>query len=378
MLKLTQLLLRISTGLLITYGHPAFAAESRGATGTSTDISTVTTQSQLTPHYVKLDGRLEAINQGTVSAQTSGVVEAVNVDVNDVVEAGQILVIINNTQQQAQLSQAQANLAQAEALNEDAQILSKRNRSLFTKKTVSQGELDSSIANAKSTQASVLAAAANVKQAQEQLSYTQVKAPYSGIVSQRMVQVGELVSPGQALMAGFSPQPLRTTIDIPQHFVAKLNISADQPIKIQANSETLHSQQYTLFPYADSRYSSVRARIDLPNRENMDDETTDNKAALLPGSWVEVLLPIGERKGIFIPQSAILQQGEVASLYVKQPITGTFKLRYVRLGQTLTMATSNLPQVEIIAGLSPDEEIALDALAAAQQLSARKQLSGEQ
>ena len=89
-------------------------------------------------------------------------------------------------------------------------------------------------------------------------------------------------------------------------------------------------------------------------------------------------MPIGERKGIFIPQSAILQQGEVASLYVKQPITGTFKLRYIRLGQTLTIATSSLPQVEIIAGLSPDEEIALDALAAAQQLSAEKQLGGEQ
>jgi len=378
MLKLTQLLLRISTGLLISYSPAIFAAESHETTRTTADISTVTTQSQLIPHYVKLDGRLEAINQGTVSAQTSGVVEAVNVDVNDAVEAGQILVIINNTQQQAQLSQAQANLAQAQALNEDAQILSKRNRSLFTKKTVSQGELDSSIANAKSTQAAVLAAAANVKQAQEQLSYTQVKAPYSGIVSQRMVQVGELVNPGQALMAGFAPQPLRTTIDIPQHFLAKLSISADKPIKIQANGETLYSQQYTLFPYADSRYSSVRARIDLPKREQSNNEKTDEKTALLPGSWVEVLLPIGERKGIFIPQNAILQQGEVASLYVKQPITGTFKLRYIRLGQTLTIATSNLPQVEIIAGLSPDEEIAVDALAAAQQLSARKQLGGEQ
>lgn len=374
MLKLTQLLLRISTGLLLIHGSFTFATEN---SETSAEISILTTQLQVIPHYVKLDGRLEAINQGTISAQTSGVVEAVNVDVNDAVEAGQTLVIINNTQQQAQLSQAQANLAQAQALNEDAQILQKRNRSLFTKKTVSQGELDSSIANAKSTQASVLAATANVKQAQEQLSYTQVKAPYSGIVSQRMVQVGELVSPGQALMAGFSPQPLRTTIDIPQHFVSKLNISADKPIKIQANSDTLYSQQYTLFPYADSRYSSIRARIDLPNSEQSNNEKTDEKAALLPGSWVEVLLPIGERKGIFIPQSAILQQGEVASLYVKQPITGTFKLRYIRLGQTLTIATSNLPQVEIIAGLSPDEEIALDALAAAQQLAGEQLNGGE-
>lgn len=368
-LKRTQLapqlikksVLRVILSLLVAQSALIFSTAVLATESGAAEIAlpTLITKATMQPQYVQLDGRLEAINQGTISAQTSGIVETVTVDVNDSVSAGQTLLTINNTQQQAQLSQAQAHLAQEQALNEDAQVLLRRNRSLFAKKTLSQGELDSSIAGAKSRQAAVLAAKAKVKQAQEQLSYTRVLAPYSGIVSQRLVQVGELVSPGQPLMAGFSPQPLRITIDIPQHLLPKLNISADNPIRIQANGETIRTQQYTLFPYADSRYSSVRARIDLA--------TNKNEKALLPGSWVEVLLPAGKREGIYIPQSAILQQGEVASLYVKNSTSGRFKLRYVRLGQKLITQKLS-PQVEIIAGLSTDEEVALDALATAQQI----------
>lgn len=358
MFKLTQLILGISTGLLVSYSQAAPVATNEQGATTAT-IPTQVSQIKMMPHYVQLEGRLEAINQSTISAQTSGIVESVHVDVNDRVDTGDTLVIINNSQQKAQLSQAQANLAQAQALNEDAQILLKRNRSLLAKKTISQGTFDSSVAQAKSTQASVLAAKAQVKQAEEQLSYTHVKAPYAGIVSDRMVQVGELVNPGQPLMAGFSPKELRAITAMPQKLVTQLNISADNPIKIKALGEIIPSEKFTLFPFADSHYSSVRARIDLPRRE---DDT------LVPGTWVEVRVPVAEKEGIYLPASAIIQQGEVASIYVKNATTGEFKLRYVRLGQVLHHKLGQ--QVEIISGLNSNEEIAINALSTAQHIKA--------
>ena len=362
MLKLTQLILGISTSLLVSYSQAApIAAKEQGSATAATQ--TLISQVILMPHYVQLEGRLEAINQSTISAQTSGIVESVQVDVNDSVTAGDTLVMINSSQQKAQLSQAQANLAQAQALNEDAQILLKRNRSLLAKKTVSQGTFDSSVAQAKSTQASVLAAKAQVEQAEEQLSYTHVKAPYAGIVSERMVQVGELVNPGQPLMAGFSPKDLRAITAMPQKLVAQLNITANNPIKINALGEIISAEKFTLFPFADSHYSSIRARIDLPSRE--DD-------SLLPGTWVEVRVPIEEKEGIYLPASAIMQQGEVASIYVKHASTGQFKLRYVRLGQVLNQKLGQ--QVEIISGLNPNEEIAINALSTAQHIKAGSSL----
>lgn len=365
--------------LLFTSTSPlSIAAEPKTA-----ELPTLITQIQTMPSYVELDARLEAINQSTISAQTSGIVEAVNVDINDRVEAGQILIRINDSQQQAQLSQARANVAQAQALNEDAQILLKRNRSLFAKKTLSQGELDSAIARAKSSQAAVVATQAAAKQAQEQLSYTLIKAPYAGIVSQRMVQVGELVNPGQALMTGFSPQALRAITDIPMHLAKQLSkqlskhlgtAKADNLFIIN-QGQRFAAESITLFPFADNRFSSVRARINLPKLDlpKMElakiDSATINNSTLLPGSWVKVAIPSREREGIYVPLSAVLQQGEVAKLFIKDAKNQQFKLRYVRLGQKLKSADNTIDLVEVSSGLESNEEIALHAIEAAKLIS---------
>ncbi len=357
----------LMTLLFLVSSQASVAAEQQ-----TNKLETLITRIQTMPSYIELDARLEAINQSTISAQTSGIVEVIKVDINDHVTAGQTLILINDSQQQAQLSQAKANVAQAQALNEDAQILLKRNRSLLAKKTLSQGEFDSSIAKAKSTQAAVLAAQAAAKQAQDQLSYTHVKAPYAGVVSQRMVQVGELVNPGQALMTGFAPQPLRAVTDIPQRLTKHLNSSMVDKIYIQTQDQRFSAKTITLYPYADNRFSSVRARIELPTYNN----STSNYSTLTPGSWVKVALPSVARKGIYVPVSAVLQQGEVAKLFIKDERSDQFKLRYIRLGQRIKSAApvdaaddNSVDLIEVSAGLESNEEIAIHAIEAAKSIS---------
>jgi RND family efflux transporter MFP subunit len=321
--------------------------------------NTILTQVESRPHYVTLEAKLEAIKQSTLSAQTAGIVEAVNFDINDKVEAGQVLILINSSQQQASLSQAKAALAQAQALNKDAQVVLQRHRSLLAQKTLSQGEFDSSLARANSADAAVLAAQAHVKQAKEQVSYTRITAPYAGIVRQRFVQIGELVNPGQPVMSGFAMKPLRAVVDIPQHLVAKLsalnegqNKEHAEPLHILANGQRYQGSQLTLFPYADSRYSSIRARINLEDRDQ-------SKATnLIPGMWVQVELPIGKQQGLYLPVSAVLQQGEVASVYVQK--NEAFILRHVRLGQV-----QHDNQIRIMSGLEAGERVAIDAITAA-------------
>jgi RND family efflux transporter MFP subunit len=338
-------------------------------TSSASNLATITATPQAIQQMVYLDARLEAINQSTISAQTSGIVESINFDINDQVKAGQTLIIINDSQQKAGLSQAEANVAQAEAMNEDAQVLLKRNRSLYKKNTLSKGELDSSIARAKSAAAAVLAAKASVVQAKEQLSYTKIIAPYSGVVSQRMVELGELVSPGQPLMTGFSTQPLRATTSIPQHLVSKLSIDNDTSnISIKSQGQLFPIDGYTLFPYADSRYSSVQARIDLaPFEVNKD------SAGLIPGAWVEVALPVSpadKKKSIVVPETAVIQQGEVASIYIIDPNTQALKLRYVRLGSNVESTqtdstTANNKQIEVLSGINAGDRVVVNALEAA-------------
>jgi len=329
----------------------AIAAQADSSPVSTSNTSTLLTQLESRTRYIDLEAKLEAVKQSTISAQTSGIVERVNFDINDKVEAGQVLIIINSSQQQASLSQAKAALAQAQALNKDAQVVLKRHRSLLAKKTLSQGEFDSSLARANSSHAAVLSAKAQVTQAQEQVAYTRITAPYSGIVRQRFVQVGELVHPGQPVMTGFAMKPLRAVVDIPQSLAAKL-AEQDSSIYIIANSKRYLGTQPVLFPYADSRYSSIRARINVVE--------TEDANHLIPGTWVQVQLPAGQQQGIYLPASAILQQGEVASIYVQK--NNEFRLRYVRLGQIQQDS-----QVRIISGLEAGEKVAIDAIAAARE-----------
>ncbi|MBE0484088.1 MAG: efflux RND transporter periplasmic adaptor subunit [Bacterioplanes sp.] len=306
------------------------------------DIETQTVAYQSIPVQFELDATLEAVNQSTVSAQTSGVIQAIHFDINDTVEAGALLVEIVDTQQRAALAQAQANVAKANAMNEDAQILLKRNERLLKQNTLSQGEYDSSVAQAKSATASVKAAQAALSQAQEQLSYTRVTAPYSGIVKARHIELGELVNPGQPLMTGMALQPLRAVANVPQRIVSHVH-KAEQ-IHIEFNAERIPASGVTVFPYADAQHHSVRLRADLPQTHT---ET------LYPGMWTRLVIRSGEREAIVIPHSAVIRRAEMSAVYVienNQP-----RLRQIRLGN----AQDN--GIEVLSGLSINDVYAIDA-----------------
>lgn len=308
----------------------------------------LTITSSTLPIYFDLDATLEPVNQSTVSAQTSGAITEINVDVNDYVEAGALLIRINDTQQKAQLEQAKANLAQADAHNKEAQLALNRTQSLYKQGSASQGELDASDARAKSSAAGVAAAKAALQQAQEQLAYTQVTAPYAGIVKARHVEIGELVNPGQPLMTGMALTPLRAVADMPQR-VAKEYQSAEQIILL-INDQELTPAKVTVFPYADSQFHSVRVRAELANSHTA-----------LPGQWAKIRVKTGERNSILVPSTAILQRSELTSVYVlanQQP-----SLRLVRIGNRFN------DQVEILSGLKVGDIIIVDALSQLAALS---------
>lgn len=319
------------------------------------ETTTETLVLQNIPQQFELDATLEAVNQSTVSAQTSGAVQSVLFDVNDRVEKGDLLLEIDNTQQQAALAQAKANLAQALAQNEDAQVLLKRNQRLFRQGTLSQGELDSTSARAKSSAAAVEAANAGVRQAREQLAYTQVRAPYSGIVRARHIEAGELVAPGTPLMTGLSLDRLRAVADAPQRLAQQYH--SPQQISIRVNGTLIEPAKVTRYPYADNQLHSVRIRAELPA----------NTQQLIPGSWAKMLITTGERQAITVPKTAIIQRSELSAVYISD--NGTSKLRQVRTGNRYQ------DRVEVLSGLNAGDTIFVDGYDTLARLKSAKQSS---
>ena len=304
-----------------------------------------------TPQEYILDGVLEAVNQSTVSAQTSGRVEEILVDVNDTVEAGKTIIRLRASEQQAGLDQAQAALQEAQARYHEAQTEYQRVANIFQRKLIAKAELDAAEAAFNAAAARLDSAVAGVQRAREQVSYTEIKAPYSGIVLERQVELGEAVQPGQPLMTGFSLDLLRAVSNVPQRLLNRVQAQSRAEIILPDDSR-VSASKLVFFPYADPASNVFKVRVYLP-------EKTPH---VYPGMFVKVAFTVGEQTVLTIPRKALLQRSELSAVYVLAE--GRVSLRQIRPGRVL-----DDDRLEILAGLDAGEQVVLDPVAARRFMS---------
>ncbi len=294
---------------------------------------------------VRFNGVVEAINQGTMTAQTEGQVEEIYYDVNDAVEKGSLIIHLKDNQQQANLARAKATKHESQALLAAAKQEYLRSKDLYSKKLLPKSNLDNATASLKAAQARLEAAEAGLLQAKEQLGYTRLKAPYSGIVTQRHIEVGEVAHLGQPLITGLSLDRLRVNVNVPQSLVSKIHSSNEIKVELPDGQVVIPTSQ-TIFPYADSASNTVQVRLPLP-------EKTQN---LLPGMFVKASFHIGQRQVLTIPLSCLVQRSELTALYIVSK--GRVTLRRVAIGEQYN------DQVILLSGVTADEEVATDPIAA--------------
>lgn len=256
-------------------------------------------------------------------------------------------------------AQAQASAAQAQAESAKAQISSAR--SLIEAANARIGSADAALAAASATvdasKANQEAAKAQATQASEVLAYTSLSAPYSGIVTQRHVQLGETVTAGTPIMTGISLDQLRVAVEIPQRLINQVKARESAVVLSDDTGEVMRVKSMTIFPYADPKTNAFQVRINLQ----------DKQTNLFPGMFVKVGFVLGESKAIVIPKQAVAIRSEVIGVYVLNE-QGLSSLRQIRLGKEV-----DSQQVKVISGLSAAEKIALDPVQAAIALKKRQE-----
>jgi len=291
------------------------------------------------------DGLVEAVEQATLAAQTSGRIVALLRDVDDPVRRGETILRISAVEQRAQVDAAGQALAEAEAQAIEARAAFERTRKLFGERLLSESDLERATATRDSAEARLAAARAGLAAAREQLGYTEVRAPFDGVVTARHVEVGEAVSPGQPLTAVAAPEALRVVVDVPQGLAEAIRRLGRA--RVYAGEQTIDAARLTVFPAAASGSNTVRVRVDLPPRV----------ADLYPGMFAKAGFAVGEAANLLVPARAVLRRSEVTAVYVVAD-DGRVALRQVRLGRTLGES------VEVLAGLTEGERVALDPVAA--------------
>lgn len=301
------------------------------------------------------DGVVEAVQQASLTAQTAGRVTVVNVDVNDRVDRGDVLLRLTAVEQQAGANTAAAQLRAAEAAATEAAGNYRRYAALGAGQYVSRAQIDQARAVRDSAAAARDAARAQLAQAGQQTEYTVIRTPFAGIVSARLVEPGESVAPGQPLMAVYAPGALRIEVQVPQSDAVAIRASGLAQV-VLTDGRRIDAAQVTVFPAADPSTHSVGVRVVLPDLEQPPQ----------PGVTAKVVFPISAGVSdhvLRIPAGALAQRGELSGVYVL--VDNRLALRQVRLGQR------SGEQVEVIAGLKAGDKVATDPVAALQALTAQ-------
>jgi len=329
----------------------AFNAAAQGPDPTGLALGEV--EYRTVPREYRLDGIVEAVNRTTVSAQTQGQVEEILYDVQDFVEKNAVIARLKDTEHQARVTQASAELKSATAQLEQARDEHERVKGLHDKKLVSDSAMDSAVAALKGAQARFESAIAGLEQAQEQLEYTQIRAPFSGIVTHRHIEIGEISSPGQPVMSGISLDELRVIVDVPQSVIPAVRQGREVRVYLP-DGETMTAEKITVFPFADLGSNTFKVRVELP----------EGTKALFPGMFVKTGFVTGEKRELVVPEGAVVYRSEVTGVYV---VNGEDRVhfRQVRLGRDLGDA------LVVLAGLTEGERVALDPIAAGVQLKAQ-------
>ena len=307
-------------------------------------FQTATVERQTLMQERILDGRVEAVQRSTISAQTSGRVLEVLYDVDDFVEQGAVVVQLSDSEQRARVRAAEGSLSEARVRYQEATAEFERIEAIFADQLVSQAEFDRARAARDSARARLESAQASLAEAREQLGYTTIVAPYPGIVTERHVEVGESVSPGAPLLTGISLEQLRVSINVPQRLVDNLRRHREAHVVLDTG-ERIAAESLTIFPFADPATNTFQVRVNLPELE----ETV----GLFPGMFVKTAIKLGEDRRLVVPSEAVIFRSEVVAAYVVDP-DGRIGFRQIRVGRELPEG------FEVLAGLREGERVALD------------------
>jgi len=291
---------------------------------------------------------VEAIRQSTVSSQIAGRIVDLRFDVGDRVKKGDVIARIDERAASQALAASEAQVRSAEANLTNARAQYERSRQLFAQKFISQAALDKAESDFKAAESQVKAMLAGAGQAATERSFATIVAPYTGIVSARHVQLGEMATPGKPIMTGFDPSSLRVTATVSASQVAAIQAQSRARVEIPSAGRWIEAKALTIVPSADPRTHSTEIRIDLP----------EDVSGVYPGIFARAHFVVGSAPRLMVPREAVVHRGELTAVYVIGE-DGAPQLRQVRLGNV-----ADERGIEVLAGLKSGERVALDPVKA--------------
>lgn len=297
--------------------------------------------------FLSVSGKIQATNSADLSTRMMGYVNKVHVNVGDKVRKGQLLVSINNSDLQAKRAQVNAGITEATAAYNNAQKDYNRFKNLFADNSASQKEMDDMTANFEMSKARVEAANQMKNEINAQFAYSNITAPFSGTVTSKNVESGNMANPGVPLISIETPGKFEVMAMVPETEISDINKGTIVDVLVKSINKTIKGKVTEVSTSAKNTGGQYLVKIDLDKTE----------ANILSGMFTTIQFPVARKvksEMVLISTEAIITNGQLSGVYTASQ-SNTALLRWLRLGRTFGN------QVEVLSGLNSDEAYIVSA-----------------
>ncbi len=340
--KMTLGLIVVSTAVALAgCGGSQHSATQSNAGGIPVQVQTLKTVH--IPQTVTLPGVVISSDRVAISSRLMGYLRTLSVHVGQQVKAGQILFTVDPTSIRAQIARVQAGLTQAQANLSTAQSTYRRFAPLVKTDAVSPQEFDRIRAGRTAALARVTAAKAALTAARSQLDYAEVRAPTNGIVSRKMANVGDLVTPGHPVLTLENPANRQVRFVVTRSTYTRMKLG--ESIRAQGSSGYV----------SETKLNRLVATVDPITHTHLAKALLPTSAPFPVGAYVNIRIPLGDTMGLTIPVKAIVIRAGLRGTFVVNP-QGRAQFRMIRTGEAVS--TGNLV---VLSGLVAGERLVTHA-----------------
>jgi RND family efflux transporter MFP subunit len=315
---------------------PFFSGCHKAAEQNQTELPSATVRTQTVERKSRaatedVVGTVRPKLSAAIEAKVSGRIEQMRVVPGQKVKVGERLVQLNAHEIQSRFEQATAARQQAE---NDL----KRATALLDQKILSSAEFDN-------VQSRFRVAVAGEAEAKTMLGYTDILAPFDGVITRKLTDVGDLATPGKPLLQMENPDTLRFEADVPETLISNVKLGDKLVVRLAAVAGEIEGCVVELSPAADPNSRTSLVKLDLPGA-----------TGLRSGQFGRVAVPVGEASAIRVPAAALIQRGQMELIFVVA--NGHAQLRLVKTGSRVG------DELEVVSGLNSGEQVVIDGSAA--------------
>ncbi len=285
-------------------------------------------------------GTVNSRKETMISSKIPAHIKEILVQPGQEVKANDLLIVLDDRDLRAKEGQAKSGLAAARAAKAQAESAYKRYQNLIKTGAATQAEFEGVEAQYQMACAKVKEAQKGLEEIRVMLGYTELRAPYSSVVVQKMAETGDLAAPGMPLLRLEDPEHLRLEIFVPESRRDTISIGKILMVQIDTLDKEIPGTVEEIVPSADPRSRSFMARI-----------TLEPQPDLRSGMFGRCYLPLAKRDMILVDSKAVYRVGQLEM--VRVVTDGHLETRMVRTAQVRNGKT------EILSGLEPGEKVVL-------------------